>query len=247
MAFEISVQLWSVRDACKADLAGTLKAIARLGYSAVEFAGFHGHSPSDVRRMLDDAGLKCSGAHIGIDLLEGAAFDETVAACKTVGIEFPIVPGLKPELRNTPDACRQTAERFSKIAERLAPLGLRTGYHLHDADVKPLSEGKSAWDHFIRLTPASFLMQHDTGNAMHGGSTATGTIESHPGRCVSVHFKEFPLDGRVIGEGEVPWPKVVELCRRAGTKWAVIEHEIYAKHEPMKAIELALAGLKRFI
>jgi sugar phosphate isomerase/epimerase len=249
----ISVQLWSVRDECKKDFARTLAALAKIGFNAVEFAGLHDHSAKDVRKMLDDNGLVCSGAHVLIDQFDEANFAKTLDTYKTLGCEFPIVPGLAPALRETPDACKRTAKRFMAIASKLAPHQMKTGYHLHDGDVKPLFDpatgkiGKSAWELFCELTPNNFLMQHDTGNAMHGGADPLWTLQHFPTRCATVHFKEFPLDGSVIGEGKVPWKDVVAHCRKAKTKWFVIEHEVYAKHEPMKAVELAFKGLKAFL
>ena len=35
------------------DLAGALEAVAKMGYRAVEFAGFFGHAAADVKAMLD--------------------------------------------------------------------------------------------------------------------------------------------------------------------------------------------------
>ncbi|MCS7309894.1 MAG: sugar phosphate isomerase/epimerase, partial [Armatimonadetes bacterium] len=67
----IGVQLYSVRDDCAKDLPGTLAAIAKMGYEGVEFAGYHGYSARDLRKLLDDNGLKCCGTHIGIDTLLG--------------------------------------------------------------------------------------------------------------------------------------------------------------------------------
>jgi sugar phosphate isomerase/epimerase len=249
----ISVQLWSVRDDCKKDFAKTLKAIAKMGYDAVEFAGLHDHKPAELKKILDDAGLKCSGAHVGIDQFDEANFNNTVETYKALGCDYPIIPGLPPALRDSPDACKRTAKRFMAIAGRLAPLGMKTGFHLHDADVQQLFDpatgrrGKSAWELFCELTPNNFLMQHDTGNAMQGGADALWTLQHYPSRCVSVHCKEFPLDGCAIGEGKVPWKDVLALCTKAKTKWLVVEHEIYTKYEPMKAIEQAIKGLKSFI
>jgi sugar phosphate isomerase/epimerase len=41
---EYGLQLFSVRDITGNDLEGALKAVAELGYSSVEYAGFFGHS-----------------------------------------------------------------------------------------------------------------------------------------------------------------------------------------------------------
>jgi len=50
----IGLQLYSVRDACGKDLPGTLDAVAKMGYPAVEFAGYYGHKAPELRKMLDE-------------------------------------------------------------------------------------------------------------------------------------------------------------------------------------------------
>ena len=45
---EYGLQLFSVRDITGNDLEGALKAVAELGYSSVEYAGFFGHSAEQV-------------------------------------------------------------------------------------------------------------------------------------------------------------------------------------------------------
>ena len=41
---EYGLQLFSVRDVTENDLEGALRQVAEMGYSAVEFTGFFGHS-----------------------------------------------------------------------------------------------------------------------------------------------------------------------------------------------------------
>ena len=74
----IGLQLYSVREECACDLPGTLRAVAEMGYRGVEFAGYHGRTASDLRRMLDDLGLDCCGSHIPLEALLGERFSETV-------------------------------------------------------------------------------------------------------------------------------------------------------------------------
>jgi hypothetical protein len=64
---KVAVQLYSVRDLCAKDLAGTVAAIGKMGYKGVEFAGYYGKSAADLRKMLDDNGLVCCGTHTGLE------------------------------------------------------------------------------------------------------------------------------------------------------------------------------------
>src|SRR5438034_6974910 len=64
-----ALQLYSVRNECAKDLDGTVAAVAKMGYKAVEFAGYYGREAKSLRKLLDDLGLKCCGTHIGLDTL----------------------------------------------------------------------------------------------------------------------------------------------------------------------------------
>jgi hypothetical protein len=64
------VQLYSVRTECEKDLPGTIKAVAKMGYKGVEFAGYYGRDAKTLKKLLDGVGLKCCGtlgivSHIG--------------------------------------------------------------------------------------------------------------------------------------------------------------------------------------
>ena len=60
---EYGIQLYSLRDLAEQNLGAALEAVAKMGYTHVEFAGFFGHSAEDVKAMLDHNGLKVSGTH----------------------------------------------------------------------------------------------------------------------------------------------------------------------------------------
>ncbi|MGC8834651.1 MAG: sugar phosphate isomerase/epimerase family protein, partial [Armatimonadota bacterium] len=134
----IALQLYSVREDAAKDTAGVLAAVAKMGYEGVEFAGYYGHSAQDLRKMLDDNGLRVAGTHIGLDTLLGDEFEKTVEFNQILGNKFLIVPGLPPERTSSADAWKRTAEIFNEIAEKLKPLGMYTGYHNHAMEFKPL-------------------------------------------------------------------------------------------------------------
>ena len=49
---QICLQLYTVRTRATTDFLGTLRAVAEMGYPAVEFAGLHGHTAAEVRASL---------------------------------------------------------------------------------------------------------------------------------------------------------------------------------------------------
>ena len=60
----IGLQLYSVRDAMKEDFAGTIKAVAEMGYNQVEFAGLFGHTAEEVKAICAEAGVTPISAHL---------------------------------------------------------------------------------------------------------------------------------------------------------------------------------------
>ena len=93
----IALQLYSVRNECKKDWPGTLAAVAKMGYEAVEFAGYYQTPARELRKMLDDLGLKAAGTHIGLEALLGDELARTIEFNRTIGNDFLIVPGLPKE------------------------------------------------------------------------------------------------------------------------------------------------------
>ncbi len=73
----IALQLYSIREDCAKDLSGCLKAVAKMGYEGVDFAGYYGYDAKEIRKMLDDNGLKVAGAHIGLETLLGDELKKT--------------------------------------------------------------------------------------------------------------------------------------------------------------------------
>src|SRR5260370_18450261 len=61
----IGLQLYTVRHVLEKDFEGTLATVAAAGYREVEFAGYFGKSPAEVRAILDRHGLASPAVHVG--------------------------------------------------------------------------------------------------------------------------------------------------------------------------------------
>lgn len=219
----VSVQVYSVRQSAEKDLAGTLKGIADIGYEGVEFAGYYGKAPKEVRKMLDDCGLKCSGTHTGIGDLRGDKFAPTVELHKTLGTNFIIVPWIDPKEFQTVDGIKKVADEFAALAEKAKKDGMFIGYHAHAGDAQ-IVEGKTAFERFFEATPKEVFMEMDLGNYMSGGGDPYAMIEKFKGRSRAIHLKEAGTD--FIGEGKVDWKRAFGLCETVGgTEWYVVEAE----------------------
>ena len=246
----VGVQLYSIRDDCARDLPAAIAAVAKMGYAGVEFAGYYNHSARELRKMLDDNGLRCCGTHIGLNTLLGDALPATVEFNLELGNPYLIVPWLPAERRASRAAWLETAGLFDEISVRLGGHGLRTGYHNHTEEFQ-LLEGEvgfeTGFDLFFGYTRREVIMQFDIGNAIHGGADPLACIKRYPGRGATIHLKEYSArdDLALLGEGDVPWTQVFELSETvSGVEWYIVEQESY-RVPPLEAVALCLNALRK--
>jgi sugar phosphate isomerase/epimerase len=263
MSFPIGLQLWSVKDACKADFVGTLRRVRAMGFDSVEFAGLYDQDPAELRRVMDGEGLACCGAHVGLAQLDDAQRGATLDAMVTLGCPAVIVPSLPVDRRDTKDKTRTTIAGLLAIMPAVESAGMKFGYHAHDFDFRPLENGSgredTPWYLIARGTPATFAMQFDTSNALAGGDDGVTPLRELAGRGWTLHCKEWvkPDAGRgepggngraCIGGGDVPWDAVLVAARGpAGTKQLVVEQEGHPTLDPLSAAERSLRGLRDLV
>ena len=241
----IGLQLYSVRKQCAKDLPGVIAAVAKMGYQAVEFAGYYNRKAAELRKMLDDNGLACCGSHLQLKALQGDTLKETVEFNRTLGNPYLIVASLPHDKMASIQALTDTAQFFTETAAKVKDQGLHVGYHAHPGDFKPV-EGQIPWEVFFSHAGPDVVMQLDIGNCMVGGGDPVAELKKFPGRTATIHLKEFGgPKGAVIGEGTMPWPEILNLCQTVGnTQWYLIEHESPVD-DPLKAVKSCLDNLRK--
>jgi sugar phosphate isomerase/epimerase len=242
----IALELYSVRKECAQDTAGTIQAVAKMGYQGVEFAGFYGKDAKTLRKILDDCGLKCCGSHTPLPDLLGDKLQKTIEFNQILGNKFLIVPGLPKDRTASRQAWLDTAKLFNELSDKVAPQGMRVGYHNHTIEFKAL-DGELPWDTFFGNTKKEVIMQFDTGNAMHGGGDAAVYLKKYPGRAITVHCKPFShaKPDALIGEDELPWKEIFQLCETIGnTEWYIVEYE-RPSIPALEAVEKCLLALRQ--
>ena len=237
----VGLQLYSVREQCAKDLPGTVAAVAQIGYKGVEFAGYHGRSAKELRKLMDDLGLVCCGTHTPLESILPDKLAETIEFNLTLGNKFLIVPWMENKTRQ---AWLDKAKLFNEVADKVKGRGLLVGYHAHAHDFEKF-DGVTAWDIFFGGTKAEVVMQLDTSNCRDGGADPVAVLKQYPGRAQTIHLKASGGGPEaVIGEDKVDWPAVFKFCEGPGaTQWYIVEHE--SSKQPVDAIRRCYAALKQ--
>jgi len=244
LGLPLAIQLYSVRDQMKDDLDGALAAVSAAGFTVVEAAALPKKPAKEIRAALDKAGLQCVSAHHGFNDLH-AQFDELVEYDKTLGVKFIICasPGHRSAGNNaamTLDDWKYNAEQFNEMGAKLAPQGVRFGYHNHVGEFAVL-EGKTPYFELLRWTdPKKVTFELDCGWAAVAGKNPAELLKSHPHRISMLHVKDFKLpatptpesreNAKVteLGHGDIDYrPIFAAAARSQHIAYAFVEQESF--------------------
>ena len=112
-----------------------------MGFAGVEFAGYHGHTPKELRRILDDLGLVASSAHGPFPAPENVA--EVIDTARTLGFTRHIA-GCGPKEFETKEMTLRTATRAQAAADLLKGSGITFGMHNHYWEFDHVFDGQTA-------------------------------------------------------------------------------------------------------
>lgn len=250
----IALQLYSVRNDCKADFDAALARVAKMGFDGVEFAGYYHYEgkAAELRKKLDSLGLKTAATHIRTDSFRGDNLQKTIDFHAALGCKYLIVPSDKDFM--DAEKSKPLAELFNQVAAKLKPLGLKCGYHNHAKEFTTKFDGKSSFDAFAERTGKDVVLQQDCGWTAAAGEDPVAVMKRYPGRFGSTHFKPTVVNKEagkkaILGQDSVNWVAVLAACRSiGGTEWITLEQEVYPDGKsPMEATELSFKALKQLV
>ncbi|MGH9370265.1 MAG: sugar phosphate isomerase/epimerase family protein [Vicinamibacterales bacterium] len=229
----IGIELYSVRGELEQDLPGTVRAVAKMGYQIVEF-----YSPyfswtvdqaKDVRKLLDDLGIKCLSTHNGAQAISAEGLPKAIELNQIIGSKY-IILASAPKVSGA-DGWKGFADQLSAAAEKLRAQSMATGFHNHQTEWRPLDDGKRPMDILAANTPKDVVLQLDAGTAVEAGTDPVAWIKANPGRIKSIHLKDWGKgEGRgytvAFGEGDVPWKPLLQAAESTGgVEYYLIEQE----------------------
>ncbi len=228
----VGLEMFSVRHQLEKDLPGTVKAVAGMGYQGLEFfAPYFSWKPDyarEVRKQLDDLGIRCFSTHNGPQSFTADGLKQAAELNHILGSGF-VVWASAGNVK-TLDGWKKVAGTLDSAAAALAGEGLRTGYHNHQLEFRPI-EGKRPIEVLAANTRKSVMLQLDVGTCIEAGSDPVAWIEQNPGRINALHLKEWSPNASVgykalFGEGVAPWMKIFAAAESVGgAEYYLIEQE----------------------
>ena len=253
-----SVQLYTLRDDVAADLPGTLKKVADIGYAGVELAGYgSAGSAQAAKRAADDAGLVISGMHVGLEAME-KDLDAALADAEVCDTKLLICPYLADTRRVGGSDYVQLAEYFDRLGAACADVGLTFCYHNHDFEFQtftakpgdPFEGEQTGMDLLFRFTdPKLVKSELDVYWVKRGGHDPAYYLKKLADRVAVVHLKDM-ADGpehpfAPVGEGLLDFSSIIAAAAESGVEWGVVEQDNCYGTPPIEAVRTSFENLKR--
>ncbi|MBO5845104.1 MAG: sugar phosphate isomerase/epimerase [Clostridia bacterium] len=213
MKQKYGLQLYSVRDSMKEDFEGTIKKVAEMGYSYVEFAGFFGRSAEQVKALLEECGLGVCGSHSSVDDLKPEKIDETISYHKALGNKNYILPSIH---MSTEAALDESIATINQALPKLKEAGIKLSFHNHAKEFGATKWGTTVYSQLEFRTDISF--QLDTYWAWNAKTDPLLVMERLGDRLSTIHLKDGLEngEGRPLGDGEAPVAAVREKAIEMG-------------------------------
>jgi sugar phosphate isomerase/epimerase len=227
-------QTYPIREILAKDFPGTLKMMAAMGYQQLEMCSPKGYAdsgfgplvnmkPSEMRKIINDEGLRCPSCHFNFPELTDN-LDERIEFSQELGLSLMVCSAFWLPKSVTLNDYYAAADKLNKSAQKIKKAGMQTGYHNHELEFAIL-DNQLIYDALMsRLDPDLVKMQFQTEVINHGFKAST-YFNKYPGRFISSHMSDWTSDKKEvpIGQGIIDWPEFFIAAKTGGVKYFYVE------------------------
>jgi len=235
LGLPIGCQTWPVRQRIAKDFPGTIKQLADAGFQAVElcspvgyadndFAGLAKYRPSELRKILSDAGVSCVSSHFTVEELREKQ-DARIAWAKDLGLTQMLVPTLNGPKNPTMDDVKRAADEYNKMGEHAAKAGIQQGLHNEDFELT-MVDGKRTYDLLMGILDPQLVKFQFQVSTVSRGYDAAEYFNKYPGRFISMHVQGGSAEAKKImpvGQDSLDWEKIFTAAKTGGIKNYFVE------------------------
>ncbi|OYW43538.1 MAG: hypothetical protein B7Z38_01130 [Rhodobacterales bacterium 12-64-8] len=213
----IGIQLYTLSDMLATNLEGAISGVAKIGYKTVEIPSYMGKTPAQLREIFNRHGVKCTGAHIGMNLGTEAApglrgdLNKLAADMHILGVTHVYAPSMAIPtdigLTQNPGegyayisrvAEAMGEERWKKLAAELTDIGRKLkangiafGYHNHNFEFAKAGN-RTGYDIMVTESDPAFVsFELDVGWAAAAGNDIPALFAKYSGRYTGIHLKDL--------------------------------------------------------
>lgn len=231
----IGFQVWTIRKELVADFPGTLTRMAGMGYREVEMCSPLGYSDAgfeplnrmsgtEMKKIVEDAGLTCTSAHFNMGELREHLGDR-INWAQELGMKQMIAASFWLPKDASIDDYRRAADELNAIGEKTKKEGIQMGFHNHHMEFEKRNN-ELIYDALLdQVDPELVKMQFQVA-VVDIGYKAEEYFRKYPGRFISAHLADYSSESKKqvpVGQGIVDWKELFRSAKTGGVKNFYVE------------------------
>jgi sugar phosphate isomerase/epimerase len=262
-SFGIGLQLYTIRDAMKADVPGSLKKVSDTGYKYLELAGyadgkFYGYEPAEFKKIVNDLGMDILSSHTQVEA-QGITLENAKKMAEDhakLAVKYCIQPWVVEEARTTLASYKKMVADWNKVGGIMKESGIQFGYHNHNFEFDTV-EGKIPYYDIMlaELDKDLVTMELDLFWTTKAGQNIVEIFNKYPGRFQLFHMKDMftqepPYyttvgedDFAPVGAGLINFREILAAKEIAGMKYMVVEEDLSKIGQPFEDIKTSITNL----
>jgi len=231
---DIGFQVFPIRDILNKDFSGTLKMMSGLGYQVVEMCSPPGYVATgfgplvnmkgdEMKKIINDAGLKCKSCHFTFGEMQ-EKLDDRIEWSKQLGLSHMICSSFWLPKTATIKDYQDAADKMNKIGEKVKKAGMQAGFHNHDMEFASL-DGQLIYDAIMAKLDGDLVKMQFQTQVITLGYKAATYFNKYPGRFISSHMSDWTADKKEvpIGQGIIDWKEFYAASKTGGVQTFLVE------------------------
>ncbi|KQO32647.1 xylose isomerase [Flavobacterium sp. Leaf82] len=256
---EIGLQLYTLRDEISKDVKVTLEKVAAAGFTTVETYGFSikdqfwGLSPIELKKILDQNGLKAVSGHynLGSFLADGNTTElkAAIEAATILKSDYLTIPWVDEPFRQNISDYKVIATRLNEAAKMCQKAGLKLAYHNHDFEFQK-HDGVTGYEILLKETDKDLVyFELDLYWVVRSGNDPVHLFAANPGRFKMWHVKDMdklnPALNAEIGSGSIDFKTFFKQAKQSGLKHFFVEQENNYNPDSFESIKTSCAFISK--
>jgi sugar phosphate isomerase/epimerase len=246
---KLAAQLFTLRNELKQDFIYTLRELKKMGWSAVQIDGLHGHDPKEIAAVMKELGLKAAGMHVGLDRMMND-LDAVINEADLFQTPDLICHSL-PDAKKNVDGYVSVRRDLRLVSSKVSPKGYRVGFHNHDWEFHTVVDGQIALNYLLEWNEEyPIYAEIDTYWVKKAELDPMTVIEQYSNQMPIIHLKDMTADETKyfteIGSGIIDFAPIIRWGEKQGVQWYAVEQD-YCPGAPMDSLEISYNYLTNLV
>jgi sugar phosphate isomerase/epimerase len=195
-----------------------------LGYSNAGFEPLNSMTGTEMRKIVEDAGLTCVSSHYNMGELR-ESLENRIEWATQLGMKQMVASSFWLPKDASVDDYRKACEELNGIGEKTKSAGIQMVFHNHHMEFEKRGE-ELIYDEMLKVLDSDLVKMQFQVAVVNIGYKAADYFRNYPGRFISAHLADWSAakDAQVpIGQGDIDWNDFFEAAKIGGVQNFFVE------------------------